>query len=318
MTTRTTLRIALLGTALCMIFIPVLSGVAPAHATAPQGTFVTFDIPGSDLGIQQPDGINPSGAIAGVYSAVINQNSVLLGFLRAPDGTVTTIAPPGSTFTFVGSPFFNNGGPPINPAGALAGYYFDASGAEHGFLRAPNGTFSTFDPLGSTSTFPSGINPEGAISGGYFDANSVLHGFLRARDGTITTFDVPGAFNGTRPGGINPAGVIVGAYSDANFVNHGFLRASDGTFTTFDPPGSAAPFGTFSVIAINPAGAIVGSYGDGFAFHGFLRARDGTFTTMDPPGATSSAATAINPGGVVAGSYGDATGAFHGFLFLPF
>ena len=45
MTTGRTAHIALLGVALSMIFIPVLSGVAPAHAKPPQGTFVTFNIP---------------------------------------------------------------------------------------------------------------------------------------------------------------------------------------------------------------------------------------------------------------------------------
>jgi hypothetical protein len=48
----------------------------------------------------------------------------------------------------------------------------------HGFLRAPDGTFTIVDPPGSAGTFPGGINPAGAIAGQYGDASGVLHGFL--------------------------------------------------------------------------------------------------------------------------------------------
>jgi hypothetical protein len=33
----------------------------------------------------------------------------------------------------------------INPAGAITGYYTDASGLSHGFVRAPDGAITTFD-----------------------------------------------------------------------------------------------------------------------------------------------------------------------------
>jgi hypothetical protein len=124
----------------------------------------------------------------------------------------------------------------------------------HGFLRAPDGTFTTFDPPGSGATQAYGINPAGAITGYYCDARfQVCHGFLRAPDGTFTTFDPPGSFPYTLPYGNNSAGAITGRYYDASFtIGHGFLRAPDGTFTTFDPPGSVEtdPSG------INPAGVI--------------------------------------------------------------
>jgi hypothetical protein len=49
----------------------------------------------------------------------------------------------------------------------------------HGFLRAPDGTITTFDPPGAVhGTFPAGINPAGAITGSYTDANGFSHGFL--------------------------------------------------------------------------------------------------------------------------------------------
>jgi hypothetical protein len=81
----------------------------------------------------------------------------------------------------------------INPAGAITGTYFDANFVQHGFLRAPDGTFTTFDSPGFISFSPIVINPAGAITGSYTDVNGVPHGYLRAPDGAITAFDAPGA-----------------------------------------------------------------------------------------------------------------------------
>jgi hypothetical protein len=126
----------------------------------------------------------------------------------APVGTFTTFDVPGAV----------NGTSPssINPAGAITGTYYDVNFVGHGFLRARNGTFATFDAPGAAliGTIPSGINPEGAITGTYYDVNFVGHGFLRTTNGTLTTFDAPGAgTTGSSPGtyavGINPEGVIL-------------------------------------------------------------------------------------------------------------
>jgi hypothetical protein len=114
----------------------------------------------------------------------------------------------------------------INPAGAITGYYFQFVGQSppRGFLRAPNGTFITFDyPNTSHGTSASAINPAGTITGNYF-ANNQYHGFLRARNGTFITFDPPGSTNTTQPQAINPAGEITGWYYDAYVIPHGFLR----------------------------------------------------------------------------------------------
>jgi len=244
-----------------------VSNLSKTPLTAPQPTFVTFDPPGGPARDMLPSGINPAGAITGTYITG-SSNLEFHGFLREPNGTFTTIDPPGSTGAWIGF-FFGLVGPPINPAGAITGTYFDASGVQHGFLRAPDGTFTTFDVPGDVNGIdPQGINAAGAITGFYFDASGAVHGFLRAPDGTFTTFDVPGAVGLTAAEGINLGGTIAGFYADASFVFHGFLRAPDGTITTIDPPGSAA---TFPAV-INPAGVITGDYFDASgATHGFLR-----------------------------------------------
>jgi hypothetical protein len=60
----------------------------------------------------------------------------------------------------------------------------DASDVNHGFVRASDGTITTFDvPDAGTGPFqgtiPLSNNPVDAITGYYIDANDVTHGFLR-------------------------------------------------------------------------------------------------------------------------------------------
>jgi hypothetical protein len=143
-----------------------------------EATFITFDAPGAVFGTS-PASINPEGAISGIY---FDGNFNGHGFLRARDGTITTFeapdALPGGCCTAGTVP------QSINPAGAIAGFYYDASGEQHGFVRAPDGAITTFDVPGSTGTgFPISINPAGEIAGNYSDANFVGHGFLRIPHG---------------------------------------------------------------------------------------------------------------------------------------
>jgi hypothetical protein len=248
------------------------------------------------------------------------------GFLRAPDGTLTTIDPPGAVFTEAMS---------INPAGTITGDYCDTT-ACHGFLRAKDGRFTTFDiPDAVDGIIPFSISGADAITGTYADANFVFHGFLRAPDGAITTFDAVLAPGWTVANGIDPEGTVVGCSIDASGVGHGFVRAKDGTLTTFDVPNSTNlscfdDYGFFfapdPVLGINPGGAITGSYFEpisnpfGGNYRGFLRAKDGHFTTFDAvpspssPCCTWTLAIAINPAGEIAGWDNDYNSVNHAFV----
>jgi hypothetical protein len=139
------------------------------QTSAEKNRFTTIDPPGSTL--TSPSAINPAGLITGHY---VDARGQCHGFLRAADGTFTTIDPPWSVFWT--SPMS------INPAGVITGFYGDASEVQHGFLQAADGTFTIIDPPESTWTGPSGINPAGAITGVYFGTGSWMqHGFLRSR-----------------------------------------------------------------------------------------------------------------------------------------
>jgi hypothetical protein len=85
----------------------------------------------------------------------------------------------------------------VDSAGAIAGYYIDASGVSHGFLRAPDGFVTSFDVPGAGTapghgTFAYTIDTAGAITGDYTDAGNISHGFVRAASGVITRFQAPG------------------------------------------------------------------------------------------------------------------------------
>jgi hypothetical protein len=140
----------------------------------PNGSFATIESPDVCPNSTFPSGgINPAGVVAG---SALDPSCSLQdqpGFVRTPDGTVTTFgAPPG---------FSSTNATAINPAGWITGLTWnDASfSGYHGFLRSPDGVTTTFDPPGAVWTWPLGINPAGAIVGFLYDGNFVAHGFLR-------------------------------------------------------------------------------------------------------------------------------------------
>lgn len=260
------------------------SGLSHGFVRAPDGTITTFDVPGAGRPLSCPPplicsngtqgaSINPAGTIAGQYA---DTSGVFHGFLRSPDGTITTFDAPGAG-TSLGQGTLITFADGINPAGAIGGIYADAGNIFHGFVRAPDGTFTTFDPQGSVFTNNSGIMPNGTVASYFVDASSVLHGYVRTPDGSFTTFDAPGAGTGSGQGtfteNINAEGAITGQYIDASGVNHGFLRAKNGAITTFDAPGAGTGSGQGTIpVSNNPANTISGFYNDASGVaHAFLR-----------------------------------------------
>ena len=149
--------------------------------------------------------INCRGQITGYYYDSPDNGSYR-GFLREPDGTITTFGAPYSV---------------VHPVAITNGGRITGSADQHGFARLADGRMTTFDAPNSTLTQPTAMNANGQIVGSYLDASNVNHGFIREKDGTLTTFDVPGSTN-TFPTGINSRGDVTGWYSDAA-GNHGFV-----------------------------------------------------------------------------------------------
>src|SRR5208337_755816 len=53
----------------------------------------------------------------------------------------------------------------ISPSGVIVGQYSDANSVFHGYVRASDGTYTKFDPPGSSGTNAWSINPRGNIAG---------------------------------------------------------------------------------------------------------------------------------------------------------
>lgn len=291
---------------------------------------ISFDAPNAQgtIGVA----INGSGVVVGFYS---DANSLNHGFLRYPDGHVTTFDPPEAAG-------YGTLALAINAEGAAVGSYTDANFLYHGFLRRPDGRISTFSaPKQCTSGDMNGcpgtgfydINVFGGIDGAYIDANFIQHSFLISPYGEFTEFDAPGAgdtagsYQGTLPGSffytsstgsLNKWGAITGYYVDTNFLQHGFVRNPDGSFASFDPAGST---GTVPG-SINDQGVVSGYYVDSnLVVHGFVRSAKGRMVAFDAPGAGSAANTfegtfpsSIDASGSVYGSYTDANNVSHGFV----
>src|ERR1700730_312052 len=281
-------------------FIRDANSARHAFLRARDGTFTIFDDPAAGtcstscgtIGNGQGTrayAINLFGEITGFYT---DNSGRCHGYVRAANGTFTQIdAPDAGTGPFPQGTFPSEFTPMgINLLGGITGFYVDANSVQHGFVRAPGGRITEFDPTGSVFTNPNAIDDVGEITGFYVDASGVGHGFLRTLGGTITTFDAPGAGTGAGQGtfgvGLTLNREIEGVYVDANGVLHGFVRSNRGTFTTFDvsSAGTGAGQGTLPE-SNNTLGAIAGNYIDGNNVnHGFLHDRQGRFSLFDVPG----------------------------------
>jgi len=282
--------------------LPVALGL---FAASPQAladpTYLTVDIPNS-FGTSLID-INKSGATTGFY---LDQSFTPQGFIRTADGTVIYLAKFDDTMVLPDA---------INRKGQTAGQL--GSG---GYITAPNGTFTFFQPPGAKLAGARNLNDRGVAVGDFEDAAEVTHGFVRSRNGNIRVIDVRGAgtaqFQGTSVDDINNGGTISGTFIDSAGRQHGFLREPGKKTVKFDAPGAANTVWA----KLNESGTIVGTYTDAnSASHGYLRMTDGTFVTFDANNAGHGAkqgtkAYDINANGIVAGDVVDAGNHSYGFL----
>jgi hypothetical protein len=161
----------------------------------------------------QINAINPAGQTTGDYFPDPNSLDVI-GFLREPDGSVTTFNVLDQSRTF---PFA------MNARGQIVGFSQDlATNTSHGFLRDVDGTITIIDYPGAISTGVFGIDSRGRVAGNYSISPSEVGVFVREVDGTFTNIEVPPS-QFTSVSGMNPQGEIVGTFGDENLRIHGWL-----------------------------------------------------------------------------------------------
>jgi hypothetical protein len=214
------------------------SGVGHAFLRRADGTFATFSGPDAchANSIAYCYGsaafsINIFGESAGVFEDG-SANLVVRGLVRNVDGKLTSFNAPGAgTGSSQGTGCLGCA-PGLNLWGAVAGTFVDANNVSHGYLRSPQGQFTTFNVPGAGTAAGqgtgcpadcgSGLNDFGVIAGNYIDANYVFRVYARSAEGRFTLIDPPNA-QLTSFNGLNDAGTVVGYYLDTSGVFHGYL-----------------------------------------------------------------------------------------------
>jgi hypothetical protein len=226
---------------------------------------------------------------------------------RSGQYSYTQVDVPGSVFTGITA---------INSSRQTVGWYDDAGGTTHGFLRNVDGSIVTIDYPAAIFTGANGINTQGEVVGPWDDASGIIHSFLRTPQGTITTFDPPSPCvpaTEAQPAaahGINDRGDIVGRCYDAIGKELGWLL-HDGTFTVINDPSFLSADGW----AINNSGVVVGDYSDANWFvHGYAWTETDGFITLDFEN-DMTGLRAINDHGDISGIYFDGF-TLHGFIRL--
>jgi hypothetical protein len=270
-----------------------------------------------------PLDINDEGTVVGYYT---DANVVPHGFIRSRAGHLTTFDAPGAGL----GAGLDEGTVPysINDFEVIAGQFEDSKLVYHGFIRYPDGHFTTFEVTGAAELANAGtqalsINNWGATGGFYVDANYATHGFVRSPSGRSVSFDGNDAVytQVCNESCLNDAGTAVGFFLDASNVFHGFVRTAEGTVTTIDGPnaGTAAFTGTFAA-SINDSGVITGyTVDDNGIGYGFIRYPNGTVSAAinvagDYTGPNGGIAIyAINAQGTTTGAWEDTNLGLHGF-----
>jgi Bacterial Ig domain len=169
-----------------------------------------------------PDAISTSGLKvndAGIVVGQIQGEENTVGFIRQPDGSVTTFTVPNAVNTFLGG---------INNSNVIVGGFTvdaDGEGLLFGFIRDASGTVVTFnvpDENGNPLwTRPDDINDAGDIVGHVRPEASeeAIQGFLRKADGRFFRVSIPDAVQ-SRLTDINNGGEISGFAIDEEGVFH--------------------------------------------------------------------------------------------------
>ena len=113
----------------------------------------------------------------------------------------------------------------VNAAGAVVGSYVDADGMFHGFIRHPDGSFTTIDLPKMPNLeflFVNTITDLGLIGFRAKAVNDILRSYIILPDGTLYEVRLPGSVT-TVVRNVNQDGSIIGYYDLPDGRRHGFL-----------------------------------------------------------------------------------------------
>jgi hypothetical protein len=224
------------------------SGVEHGYFGSPNGSdYQTFDDP-TDPGTQ-PRGIDAGGDIVGFDNSQSGSNESYIPFERNSGGTITNVTRSGTPLNFLiqginkkgvfaGSYVNTNlqivgytgknakytgaiklkgirntgiAARGINAAGDIVGWYYDASGIQHGFYLPHGGDPQTIDKKSKkvVSTVLESVNDKGVAAGQFTDTSGIIHGFTYdIATKTFQEIQVPGASSFVQAWGINNKGWV--------------------------------------------------------------------------------------------------------------
>ena len=102
----------------------------------------------------------------------------------------------------------------VNAAGAVVGSYVDADGMPHGFIRNPDGSFTTIDVPEMPNLeflFVNTITDFGVVAFRAKAVNDILRSYILLPDGILYEVRLPGSVN-TVVRNVNQDGSIIGYY----------------------------------------------------------------------------------------------------------
>ena len=205
------------------------------------------------------------------------------------------------------APYAGSGALGLSNSGAIVGQTTTDTVTYDGFIRRPDGSYTTLNYPGSVSggfNSPTSINNAGIVTGYYTAPGSSETDYIY--NSNTNTFSSPAHANapgGTYYNGVNDAGQVSTEYYDAANVGHGSIyNVNTGLFT--DVPDTPASLGTntfLESVALN--GDYVANYQDSSGNVQGSVHRNGGYTSLMFPGANSTRADAINSHGLIAGNY---------------
>ena len=179
-----------------------------------QGTFTSVAFPKKSF--NQLLSQNDYGQAAGYYSTTESGSGPDTAYVYDEDGGVF------EAFTIPGSTSAQATG--INNSSNVCGFYVDASGVNHGWVKI-RGHFTVLDYPGSTGTQALGLNNKGLVVGVWTDTSNNSHGFVyTVATKSFVSVDDPSGIGTTIVNGINDNGVLVGFYGTAP-INSGFVAS---------------------------------------------------------------------------------------------
>ena len=113
----------------------------------------------------------------------------------------------------------------VNAAGAVVGSYVDVDGIPHGFIRNPDGSFTTIDVPDLPNLeflFVNTVTDTGIIAFRAKAINDILRSYILLLDGILYEVQLPGSVN-TVVRNVNQDGSIIGFYDSADGRRRGFV-----------------------------------------------------------------------------------------------